>query len=820
VGVALRLIDTSQGAVPAVPSLAPDAELLARARAALARADYDTYLQAAADTAGVEDPQRRYVARRSLVEAGLEPRPQETQGGTATRLLAAAGAALDVLSPEPAEPFLLNLAGVALYELDASRGAEALFRAAHRLDPSLEHVERNLKSLKKRRKAGVRVQLPQPVAAAVPALDRRAKAIAGAARPGEPQTISLCMIVRDEEAVLGRCLASVAGAVDEIVVVDTGSTDRTVEIAREHGAKVLEHVWTDHFAEARNVGLEAATGDWILHLDADEAVAEGEAARLRELTRRGWREGFLLTLVNKLGAEDGDTVMVNEALRLFRNRPHHRFEGRVHETVLHRLPADAPERIEVAGVRLDHDGYLHSARAAKDKTRRNLELLERQLREEQPSAYLHFNLGTEYAALGDLATAAEHFDRAWRLLTADRDPAAQPFGPALASRNAATLRALGRTEAAARAAEAGLGLFPDFTDLVFEQAAAARAEGDLKAAEDLLRRCLDLGDAPARYVRLVGSGSFLAASELGAVLVARGKGDEAEKLLHDTLTAHPRHDGAIEPLALAMLGRGASPQEVVEAVRAAAGEPTADMRFALAATFHGAGLAADAEAELRAALAVAPELDAARVALAEALLSQRRFAEAATEAAAVAETSPWAAKAAVSQAFAALVANETQIAADALDRAERAGTPDHERAVLGAWAQVAAGGDERVGPASLPTAGLGLLVTALEALLRVEEFDAFAALLPLTERVDGLAARDRRELLGGVYLRRGFLDSAAEEWALACEEGGPDARALAGLAQVAAARGEAGDAQVFAEAALELDPTTVSAHRVLAAVAT
>jgi tetratricopeptide (TPR) repeat protein len=818
--VALRLIDTSQSAVPAVSSLAPDAELLARARAALARADYDAFLQVAADTAGIEDPQRRYVARRSLVEAGLEPRPQESGTATATRLLAAAGAALDVLAPEPAEPFLLNLAGVALYELDASKGAEALFRAAQRLDRDLEHVETNLRQLKKRRKAGVRVKLPQPVAAAIPALDRRAKAIAAAAKPGEPQTISLCMIVRDEEAVLGRCLASVAGAVDEIVVVDTGSTDRTAEIAREHGAKVLEHAWTDHFAEARNVGLEAATGDWILHLDADEAVAAGEAGRLKELTRRSWREGFLLTLVNKLGTDDGDTVMVYEALRLFRNRPHHRFEGRVHETVLHRLPADAPERVEVGGVGLDHDGYLHTARAAKDKTRRNLELLERQLREEQPSAYLHFNLGTEYAALGDLATAAEHFDRAWRLLTADRDPAAQPFGPALASRNAATLRALGRTEAAARAAEAGLGIFPDFTDLVFEQAAAARAEGDLAAAEELLRRCLELGDAPARYVRLVGAGSFVAASELGAVLLARGKGDEAEQLLLDTLAVHPRHDGAIEPLALAMLGRGASAQDVAEAVRSHTGEPTADVRFALAAAFHGAGLAAAAETELRAALDQAPELDAARVALAEALLSQKRFAEAAAEAAAVAEDSPWAPKAAVSQAFAALVAGDLAVAADALERAERAGTPEHDRAVLTAWAQVAAGGEGRVGPESLPTAGLGLLFTAVEALLRVEEFDAFAALLPLTERVEGLTPRERRELLGSVYLRRGFLDSAAEEWALACDEGGPDARSLAGLAQVAAARGEAGDAQVFAEAALELDPTTVAAHRVLATVGT
>jgi hypothetical protein len=808
--VALRLIPTTEAAPAERTARALDDELLARARAALDRRDLDAYAACAGETAKLDDPQRRYVARRTLVELGLEARPGDHGPAAAATLLATAGVALEVLETAPAEPVLLNLAGVALFELGALRGADALFVAAKRLDPALPHLEQNRRALKKRRKAGVTVQTPATVRTALPALERRAKAVAAAARPGEPGSISLCMIVRDEERVLDRCLASAAGAVDEIVVVDTGSTDRTVEIARAHGARVLEHAWDDDFSAARNVGLDAATGDWILHLDADEVLADGAAARLRELTRRSWREGFLLTLHHGLGDDHADAA-VNDALRLFRNDAAYRFEGRVHETVLGRLPAGAPERIERAGVRVDHDGYTAAIRDAKDKGRRNLDLLERQLREEAPTAYLHFNLGTEYGAEGDRRRAAEHFAKAWTMLLADARADAQPFAPALAARYAGVLRATGRAPEAAAVVEDGLKLFPDFTDLVLEQATLARERGDLAEAERLLRRCLELGDAPARLVHRTAAGTFLAATDLGRVLLAAGDARGAEALLLETLAAHPAHHGGVDALAAAMLARGASAGDVEAAVEARVGTPPPALRFTLAGVLHGAGLAADAEAQLRAALAAAPEMDDARLALAEALVAQRRYAEAADAAAGVAEDSPWAAKAATAHAFAAIAAGDAELAGAALQRAERAGTPAHQRAVLAAWAGTAT--DRPV-----PHAGLPLLRRALDTMLRVQDVDAFVRLLPVADRVEGLAARERRELLAGLYLHRGFLDSAADEWAAACEEDGPDSRALTGLARVAAARGDADGARLFAEAALELDPSATAAERLLAAL--
>ncbi len=111
------------------------------------------------------------------------------------------------------------------------------------------------------------------------------------------------MIVRDEEEMLPGCLAPLRDVVDEIVVVDTGSTDATVEIAESFGARVVHFPWNGSFADARNVSIEAATGDWIMYLDADEHMEPGDAPQLRDLLHRTWREGFYLVETNYTGGE-------------------------------------------------------------------------------------------------------------------------------------------------------------------------------------------------------------------------------------------------------------------------------------------------------------------------------------------------------------------------------------------------------------------------------------------------------------------------------------------------------------------------------------
>jgi glycosyltransferase involved in cell wall biosynthesis len=156
------------------------------------------------------------------------------------------------------------------------------------------------------------------------------------------------MIVRNEEQFLPECLASVKGLVDDVVVVDTGSSDATVALAEAAGARVFRHDWADDFAEARNVSLRHAVGDWVLVLDADERLASGGVPALQAVLGRTDVDCGLLRVhdatrldashaeVLSGAARKGDPL---RAPRLFRRTEDLRFEGKIHEEVTRWLHA-------------------------------------------------------------------------------------------------------------------------------------------------------------------------------------------------------------------------------------------------------------------------------------------------------------------------------------------------------------------------------------------------------------------------------------------------------------------------------------------------
>lgn len=156
--------------------------------------------------------------------------------------------------------------------------------------------------------------------------------------------VSLCMIVKNEERSLPSCLNSVRGAVDEVIVVDTGSTDQTVQLARQQGAAVIPFNWCDDFAAARNRGLAAATGDWILFLDADEILDDKARVELPLWSTQKGVDGFFLQIHNYTGNGSGG-VTINPVLRMFRNHPEHRFSGRIHEQIAESIVSHNPRRI-------------------------------------------------------------------------------------------------------------------------------------------------------------------------------------------------------------------------------------------------------------------------------------------------------------------------------------------------------------------------------------------------------------------------------------------------------------------------------------------
>jgi tetratricopeptide (TPR) repeat protein len=823
--MALRLTGTSlptpdsAGAAGEQSALQPSGSafamrLAAEARVHLATAAIERYQALLDQAAKHQELQTRYHARVTLIEEGLDAAGRASSAVQATQLfVAVAKAALDALEDEAREPVLLNYAGVALYELWSLDAAHAIFKATQRLDPGMPHLKRNLTELDRRRREQPRGAGPRkPLHPTLPGLAARAKLVASKARPATGLTLSLCMIVKDEEEMLPRSLAAVAPAVDEIVIVDTGSTDRTVEIARSFGAKVIEREWTGSFSDARNVSFEAATGDWIIYLDADEVLVCDDVERLRALTGRVWREAFYLVETSFTGELGDGAVITNSAMRVFRNRPQYRFEGRLHEQISHRLPLYAAGRIEQSSVRIDHYGYLGAVRSAKEKSRRNLELLRAQQADSAPSAFLHFNLGTEYAVLGEHASALSEFERAWSMVQ-DHGEEGHDYVPALVHRIVDALRFCGRPEDAIERAEDGLRRFPGFTDLVFGQALAALSLGREPEAIAYWERCIEMGDAPSRYGAAVGAGTYLPRISLAELHARRGELETARELLEWCITEHPSYVGVVAPYAWVLLRSRVPAGAVTAEIEARVPELSPAARFVLAGMLYAQGAMAAAEEQYRIVLQSRPHSSQAHVSLAEALLNQGRYVDAAQATMSIDEDDAFAGLAARVELWSRIAARDFEGARAATARAARTGISSAELELFTAWLELVSA-DGAAEPRPLPIAATPLLGVILETLLRAQDFGTFELLIPLLEG-SALPAREQRELLASMYLKNGLLAPAAQQWMAVCESR-PDARALAGLAQVAAAHGQLEDAAVFATEALQHDPDSAPAREILA----
>jgi glycosyltransferase involved in cell wall biosynthesis len=210
------------------------------------------------------------------------------------------------------------------------------------------------------------------------------------------------MIVRDEEAVLARCLASVAGVADELVVVDTGSTDATVAIAYEHGATELHHDFKPvDFSVARNAGLDRAGGDFVLVLDADETLDPASAPAVRLLAAEQANVGYVVTRRNVAP----EKTWFDHAVRLFPGRPGYRYRHRVHETIDDSILA-AGGRIQRSEIVLDH--HLAAVDETQAKSLRYLALLEEEA-SENPDRLVF--LAAEYHKLERYAAATSVAER-------------------------------------------------------------------------------------------------------------------------------------------------------------------------------------------------------------------------------------------------------------------------------------------------------------------------------------------------------------------------------------------------------------------------
>jgi len=360
--------------------------------------------------------------------------------------------------------------------------------------------------------------------------------------------ISLTMIVRDEENNLSHCLESVAGLFDEIVVVDTGSTDRTVEIARSFGARVFDFVWVDDFGAARNAALARATGDYAFWLDADDVVDPPEREKLKGLLGR-LRAGDEACYVVHCKCDPspdgsgGETVV--DHVRLFPLRQDVRWTYRVHEQILPALKrAGVPVRW--TGVTVRHTGYVDKALRAR-KLDRDTKILREELEDRPDDPFTLFNLGSIAVERQDWLDALEFLKRSLAG-SAPTDSITRKLYALIARAH----QMQGDSQAALRTCAEGLALDPDDAELWFRRAVVHRHRGESGEAERCWRWILTLS-RPERFSSVdQGIYGHLTRRNLAALANERGDHAEAKKLWTEVLAECPGDREALAKLSLVL----------------------------------------------------------------------------------------------------------------------------------------------------------------------------------------------------------------------------------------------------------------------------
>jgi glycosyltransferase involved in cell wall biosynthesis len=354
-------------------------------------------------------------------------------------------------------------------------------------------------------------------------------------------SLSVCLIARNEESNLPRALRSVREVADEVIVADTGSTDATVEVARQWGASICHFPWCDDFSAARNHAIEQATGDWILWLDADEELL---ASSRGELLESPAREDVLACLVCRHDLVDPSTPEVYTQmwqLRLFRRRSDLRFRGRCHPEFhppILEIAQACGQRVCTSGIALRHYGYVAEMRLP--KLQRAARLLELELQDRPGQLYYMIEYGRTLLRI-DPARGEEALARAAEQLAVSLHAAEAPT-PMVAGLLEDLLQLppdrLPAGFSRQRLFELSARWFPRSAPLVWWRARDAFDRGQFAEAERHLRLLVAMGRDHSydRHIsfdpRIVGGDAML---NLGVCLVRQAKLADAEKCFRSLL---------------------------------------------------------------------------------------------------------------------------------------------------------------------------------------------------------------------------------------------------------------------------------------------
>ena len=370
--------------------------------------------------------------------------------------------------------------------------------------------------------------------------------------------LTLCMIVKNEEATLPLTLASVKDVVDEMVVVDTGSGDRTCEIAREFGARVYHFEWCDDFAAARNECLKHAKGDWILVLDADEVLVPQILPQIQQVIQ-GDRTLLINLIRQEIGASQSPYSLVS---RLFRNRHDIRFSRPYHamvdDSVAEILQREPEWKIgALPDVAIWHSGYHKDAIAAKSKFQKAQAAMERYITYYPSDAYASSKLGALYVESGQIQRGIDLLTKGLTAVAIDDSIVYElNYHLGIAYRQQQQfVKAKEHYQAAINTnvfPAIKLGAYNNLGNLL-------KDEGDLTSAEKAYKAALkiDPNFAIGHY-------------NLGLTLKAAGNLADAIAYYRQAIKIDPEHAEAHQNLAVALLKIGKMPESLAEFKKAIA----------------------------------------------------------------------------------------------------------------------------------------------------------------------------------------------------------------------------------------------------------
>ncbi|MBM3499484.1 MAG: glycosyltransferase, partial [Armatimonadetes bacterium] len=450
---------------------------------------------------------------------------------------------------------------------------------------------------------------------------RRRKGKKGKAKGGGRPTVSLCMIVKNEEAHLPRCLKSVAGVFDEVIIVDTGSEDRTKKIAREHGARVFDFPWIDDFSAARNASLAPATGEWVMWLDADDSLDEENRSRLRKaLAVLGDSHMAYVMKVRCLPAgEEGVTEV--DHVKLFRNLPQLRFEYRVHEQILPAIRRLGGE-VGWTDVVITHHGYQDPA-ARRRKLERDQRILREELRVRPDDPFCLFNLGCIDQELGAHDEAISSLHRSIDL-SSPRDSQVRKAYAMIVQME----RERSRPEAALQAYDAARAHYPADPELLFQAGLTHRALGDYAGAEESFLAAMEAPEEQYFSSLDPSIRGYKARHNLAVLYLETGRPEQAEAQWREAVAEAPAFTPAWDGLC-ELLSRRQDWSGLRELATEAGRQARPDLARVIEARAHLVQRDFDAAvAALRAVLAADAGHETAQRLLTYALLQSGQWAEA------------------------------------------------------------------------------------------------------------------------------------------------------------------------------------------------